>query len=271
MGSALELGVSTTLKGDGRKKLKRAYSPAVEALEALRLFSGAAPAPPLDMAALQGLLSAPIERDGPSPIGTGDAWDLALSGSRLSGLLAPPASATGVDSAAARAGLAQFDRYLARSWARAGIPPQQFDDCTQAVYLTLLQNLGRDRFDALIGDVGRNGIPDVLSRETPEGPDFFRAIDMVKKRAQRERSFQPLNPSGEVASPNREAPWKSALQEAISRTLNPRETALIQATLQGETPAEIAQHWGVAPKTVSNEKTRVFQKLRDFLTADLAD
>ena len=52
---------------------------------------------------------------------------------------------------------------------------------------------------------------------------------------------------------------------------NPREAALIQATLQGETPAEIAQKWGVAPKTVSNEKSRVIQKLRDALVADHAD
>jgi DNA-binding CsgD family transcriptional regulator len=40
--------------------------------------------------------------------------------------------------------------------------------------------------------------------------------------------------------------------------------------LQGKTPAEIAQQWGVAPKTVSNEKTRVIQKLRDALVTDLA-
>ena len=30
----------------------------------------------------------------------------------------------------------------------------------------------------------------------------------------------------------------------------------------GKTPAEIALEWGVAPKTVSNEKSRVLQKLR---------
>ncbi len=46
---------------------------------------------------------------------------------------------------------------------------------------------------------------------------------------------------------------------------------MIQATLQGESPAEIANQWGIAPKTVSNEKTRAFQKLRDALTPALAD
>jgi RNA polymerase sigma factor (sigma-70 family) len=61
------------------------------------------------------------------------------------------------------------------------------------------------------------------------------------------------------------------LQEAIDQSLNPREAALIYATLKGETPAEIAQQWGVAPKTVSNEKTRAIQKLREALVAELAD
>jgi DNA-binding CsgD family transcriptional regulator len=46
---------------------------------------------------------------------------------------------------------------------------------------------------------------------------------------------------------------------------------VIQETLQGRSPAEIAAQWGIAPKTVSNEKTRAFQKLRDFLIADLVD
>ena len=67
------------------------------------------------------------------------------------------------------------------------------EDCSQAVYTTMLQQLGRDQFDALISDVGHSGIKDVFSRETNEGLDFFRAVDMVKKRALRERVYQSLD------------------------------------------------------------------------------
>ncbi len=261
-------GVHTHVNGEPRTtKPKRAYSPGVEPLEALRLFSGAAPAAPSGLAVEQAGLGTPIE--------TGDevsaeiAWDAALAEARVASLLGT-ASATGVDvDGDVTAGLAQLDRYLARSWSRAGIPSSRQDDCTQAVYLALLQNLGRDRFDAMVRDIGVSGIPDVLSRETPDGPDFFRAIDMVKKRAQRERNGQALDTA--LTASGRSAAGPTSLQEAIARTLNPRETALIQATLQGETPAEIAEQWGVAPKTVSNEKTRAFQKLREFLTADAVD
>ncbi len=257
------------MSGKDRGKIRRAYRPSMEALEGLRLLSSLA-STTVEVGAGPDLHTSAV---GLSPAAaSGDAWDAALVASQLDALIGTDRG--GVDVADLSSGLAQLDKYLARAWFRAGISPQQHDDCTQAVYTTLLQGLGRDRFDQLLGDVGQSGIRDVLSRETAEGPDFFRAIDTVKKRAQRERSYQPLD-SVQAAAMNRpdssQAEWKATLQEAILRNLSPREAALIQATLQGETPAEIAQQWGIAPKTVSNEKTRALQKLRDVLASDLSD
>ena len=172
------------------------------------------------------------------------------------------------DPAAVNAGLSQLDKYLDRTWYRAGIPAQLHDDSSQAVYATLLQNLGRQRFDGLVGEVGQVGIREVFTRETSDGIAFFRAVDMVKKRAQREKLHQSID---SVDLPSRSpdqgssAQLRAALQEAISSTLNPRESALIHETLMGKTPAEIALQWGVAPKTISNEKSRVLQKLREAL------
>jgi RNA polymerase sigma factor (sigma-70 family) len=254
-----------------RKKRRPSYRPRVEALEALRLLSdGLLPA--LQPVVIeQHVLAGPAASEPSIPLD--HAWDTALGQARLADLLSSPAAAT--DPAALRSGLSQLDRYLARAWARAGISAQQFDDCTQAVYTTLLQNLGRDGFDRLVEDVGQHGIRDVISRETPEGPDFFRAIDMVKKRAQREKTFQSLDDQHGIAAPiggdGASADWRGALHEAIARSLNSREADLIRETLQGKTPAEIAAQWGIAPKTVSNEKTRAIQKLREALVADLAD
>jgi RNA polymerase sigma factor (sigma-70 family) len=95
---------------------------------------------------------------------------------------------------------------------------------------------------------------------------------MVKKRAQRERSYQTLDEYSDVAGTDGAATdWQRVLNEAIATRLNPREAALIHDTLQGKTPAEIAHAWGVAPKTVSNEKTRALAKLRDALSAEVGD
>jgi RNA polymerase sigma factor (sigma-70 family) len=197
------------------------------------------------------------------------SWDAALSQTQLSELLSPSLSTA--QSQQVSLGLVQLNKYLGRAWYRAGIPEQLHDDCTQAVYVTLLQNLGRERFDSLLEEISQHGIRDVLSRETVEGPDFFRAVDTVKKRAQRERTYQPLDTIASTASAAQDetqARRRGALKEAIDQTLSPREAALIYATLKGETPAEIASQWGVASKTVSNEKTRVLQKLREVLADD---
>ncbi|MBX6311978.1 MAG: sigma-70 family RNA polymerase sigma factor [Isosphaeraceae bacterium] len=238
-------------------------------MEALRLLSGSALTAPPPLAVEHELLAVmPVVPE--APTSPPHAWDAALGQSRVGDLLAP--TQTEADPAAIRSGMEQLDRYLARTWYRAGIPADKHDDCTQAVYVALLQNLGRDGFDHLAGDIGQYGIREVLSRETPEGPDFFRAVDMVKKRAVREKSYQALD-EADVPGPSgaESDEWRGALHEAIDRTLNPREAALVYATLRGENPADIAKQWGVAPKTVSNEKTRVIAKLRDALAPDLSD
>jgi len=258
------------VQGEGRKR--RSYRPAVEALEALRLLSNAAQPLP-GIAVPHDLLTPTGPLDTPAPsLLSGTAWEAALDQTRLAGLLGQPRD--GADPEAIASGIAQLNRYLSRAWSRAGIPAQMHDDCSQAVYVTLLQGLGRPQFDSLMAEIGHAGIRDVLSRETAEGPDFFRAVDAVKKRAQRACSFRPLDTIEAVASPQEDetqSQRRGALREAIARSLNPREAALIHATLNGETPAEIASRWGVAPKTVSNEKTRVIQKLRTVLGTDIPD
>ncbi len=259
------------MKADGRKPSRR-YAPAVEAMDSLRLMDASAPG--LAPLAFDHQAFDRLDSPGLSDAARLPAWDLALeSAGAVTGL--PPDVAAPVVTARPedlQRGLAQLDRYLARAWARAGIPPQQADDCSQAVYATLLQGLGRPEFDRVVASVGRQNVPQVLSRETEFGPDFFRAVDMVKKRAVRERSHQALDEQLDVPATGDSSAAadgdRLALQEAIRQVLSRREADLIQATLQGFSPAEIAAEWGVAPKTVSNEKTRVFQKLREALTVE---
>ena len=277
--------------GEKQNRRQRRYSPTVERLEAVRLLSSATQAHPLDEF---GGRARRAHRSDRAPSRT---WPMALTRSRVrpgtrrssrqssptfwvrrvgsAATATSPVSATSpkvvaaptatADTQALTSGLTQLNKYLSRAWYRAGISPQLHDDSTQAVYATLLQNLGRGSLDSLITDVGHSGIKDVFTRETSEGLAFFRAVDMVKKRAQRERIHQSLD-SIDVAGPADDqgegTSQRAALQEAIEKKLNPREAALIQDTLMGKTPAEIASQWGVAPKTVSNEKTRVLQKLR---------
>lgn len=272
---------------DPKARTRREYRPTVERLEAVRLLSGTAHGRLAEYAVEHDLLVDPDQAAAPVPDHTlapaisNDAWDAALVQTELADLLggssapvvaAVPATGPQIapaetDLAAISSGLSQLNKYLNRAWYRAGIPPQSHDDNSQAVFTSLLQTMGRQRFEIMLADVGQSGIKDVINRETSEGISFFRAVDMVKKRAQRERVHQSLD-SADVATTVRDrgmAAWRDALQEAIAHNLSPREAALVQDTLMGKTPAEIALSWGVAPKTVSNEKSRIFQKLRDVL------
>ena len=195
--------------GEERSRRRRDYRPVVEGLEALRLLSAA------QAQLLPGMV---VERDsmagsGHEPLSTGpdaghspvsnETWDVALGHTRLADLLSAPSTGpvvstpstapSSTDPALINSGLSQLNRYLNRTWSRAWITALLHDDSTQAVYATLLQNLGRSRFDALVGDVGQWGIRDVFTRETSDGIAFFRAVDMVKKRAQREKVHQSLD------------------------------------------------------------------------------
>ncbi len=258
------------MKAESRKSPKRSYRPRVEALEVLRLLDASSPTIAPISAAIQSL--APTTTASPT-----DTWDAALLQTQLSDLLGTSTSVgtqVAVNPDDVASGLSQLDRYLSRTWYRAGVSIQQQDDCTQAVYTSLLQQWGSASFEGMLAQVGKLGVREVLNQDTSDGPDFFRAIDTVKKRAQREKTYQTLDEGANIAGAGTDgasANWSSALHEAIAENLNPREAALIHATIQGQTPAEIAQQWGVAPKTVSNEKTRAIQKLRDALTSDLTD
>ncbi len=274
--------------GQEKRRTRRSYRPTVEPIEALRLLSTADPAaalfgPLIEQQALSESVpvAAPLAIDHSQV--SGATWDAALVETHAEAYRDGPASTPSRDvqsvgdslleSEDLSAGLNQLDRYLSRAWYRAAIPSQMHEDCSQAVYATLLQQLGSHRFDSLVSEVGHSGIRDVLSRETNEGVDFFRAVDMVKKRAQREKVHQSID-SMELplsqGNPQLGA-WREALREAIDHSLSPREATLISETLKGRTPAEIAESLGVAPKTISNEKARVIQKLRELLMANEAD
>jgi hypothetical protein len=237
-----------TVRGEEKRRNRRDYRPTLEAAEALRLLSSASAGALFSgLAAEHEQQAAPGQYAG-TPVDdlvavSNATWDAALVQTQLAEILSAvgPTAASAArtttstgDPTALSSGLTQLNKYLVRAWSRAGIPVQMHEDSSQAVFTTLLQRLGRQRFDALVSDVGYSGIKDVLSRETNEGADFFRAVDMVKKRAQRERVFQPLDvadvpeSSGHTESRAR----SEALREAIDHSLSCREASLINDTLK---------------------------------------
>src|SRR5262249_57938050 len=76
-----------------------------------------------------------------------------------------------------------IQRYCTVCWRNARLDPRLWDDCTQEVCCRLLSK-------------ARGGLLDltqVLAEDTPERRELVRAIDMVRKRVQRSKRFQPLD------------------------------------------------------------------------------
>src|SRR5262245_41906853 len=84
-----------------------------------------------------------------------------------------------------------IQRYCTVCWRNARLDPTLWDDCTQEVCCRLLTK-------ARAGELDLN---QVLAEDTPERRELVRAIDMVRKRVQRAKRYQPLGgftPSSEA-------------------------------------------------------------------------
>ena len=76
-----------------------------------------------------------------------------------------------------------IQRYCTACWRNARLDPRLWDDCTQEVCCRLLTKARQGQLD----------MTQVLAEDTPERRELVRAIDMVRKRVQRTKRYQPLD------------------------------------------------------------------------------
>src|SRR6516225_11953537 len=99
-----------------------------------------------------------------------------MLGTALSAL--GPATASAADAAPATArAVTDLSRYCTTCWRNARLPADCWTDCTQEVFVRLLERVPQGSWDL------------VLKTEGDERREFVRAIDTVKKRVQRGRTW----------------------------------------------------------------------------------
>src|SRR5947208_4250816 len=76
-----------------------------------------------------------------------------------------------------------ISKYCQACWRNARLPADRWQDCTQEVFVRLLERVEAEKWGAVLTD-----------DETTERREFIRAIDAVKKRTQRARKFAALTP-----------------------------------------------------------------------------
>lgn len=158
-----------------------------------------------------------------------------------------------------------LERYLERCWQAAAVPARLRADATQAVYASLLERLGRERFEAVAKAIGERCFGQRYPRESDEHRALVRAIWTVRAQLRRAKQHSSLANLAEPAATPHDT--NNELADAVHSTLDHRRRQIILWTLAGMTPREIAAQVGLSPKTVNNQKSLAIDALRATLCA----
>jgi RNA polymerase sigma factor (sigma-70 family) len=172
-------------------------------------------------------------------------------------LAATPARAAVTKSTAAAEptskAVTDITRYCQTCWRNARLPADRWQDCTQAVFVRLLERVEAEKWGTVLVD-----------SETAERREFLRAIDAVKKRTQRARKFAALAPDlpdrRPVANSTRDD--RDAVARAAAEHLSPRQRRILELTADGWHVPEIATELGTTVERVSDEKYKAIKKLQ---------
>lgn len=153
-----------------------------------------------------------------------------------------------------------IQRYCTVCWRNARLDPRLWDDCTQEVCCRLLTK-ARD---------GQLDLTQVLADDTPERRELVRAIDMVRKRVQRAKRYQPID-SVSIADSDQDQRHRERLElgeilEAARRAvLSPRQDRILELWMRGWSVPEIGQDLKMPVNRVSDEKYKALRKLEHHL------
>jgi RNA polymerase sigma factor (sigma-70 family) len=153
------------------------------------------------------------------------------------------------------AAVTDISRYCQACWRNARLPADRWGDCTQQVFIRLLERVDPDSWDRVLIDL-----------ESPERREFVRAIDAVKKRTQRARMYVSLSPdhadrTGGVDAELRDK--RDAVAVAANGVLSPRQKRIVELSAGGWAVPDIASELGTTVERVSDEKYKAIRKLRN--------
>jgi RNA polymerase sigma factor (sigma-70 family) len=154
-----------------------------------------------------------------------------------------------------------LSRYCTTCWRNARLPADCWSDCTQEVFVRLLERVPQASWEF------------VLKTEGDERREFVRAIDTVKKRVQRGRTWAS-GPLDEVAdrrdSHDRKlANDREAVRQAAADLLSPRQQRILQLSCAGWSVQDISSELRTSPERVSDEKYKGIRKLRAKLGPEM--
>lgn len=147
-----------------------------------------------------------------------------------------------------------LSRYCTACWRNARLPFDRWNDCTQEVFCRLLEQVPRQRW------------PELLKEESEDRRQLLRAIDAVKKRAQRERQRYVALPSdipdSTLAIECQRDDDREAWRHVAAQVLTGRQREILHKSSAGWSIQNLAQEMNLTPERVSDEKYKAIRKMQ---------
>ena len=152
-------------------------------------------------------------------------------------------------------------RYCQSSWRQAGLPRDEWDDCTQDVMLELLMRLSHEEIEDALLDPG-----------SPHRRELQRSVWCVTQRCRRAHRKQhvSIDQLVEPASPKKSVHDDfdfERLELAVS-TLSPTQRDILTRMRGGDSVAEIARSLEIPAARVSDQKYKAVRKLQNMLVGE---
>ena len=185
-----------------------------------------------------------MRRKSPNP-----ALRTATCAALIAATMAVPVSAESIGS---------ITRYCTTSWRQAGIPADDWEDCTQETMLELLSRLPN------------SGLADAIEKpDSTERRELMRSIWCVAKRWRRAVARQPVSLDALVeraASDKEDVGDREALIAAMD-SLTEQQRSVLQLFIDGHSIADISAELDMPAPRVSDLKYKAIKSLKSALKA----
>jgi len=153
----------------------------------------------------------------------------------------------------------QIERYCATSWRNSRIPLGEWPDCTQQVFLELLERMSQEEIAEAIDHP-----------ESEQRRELNRAIWRIAKRIQRmerplemgERELEDKSSPSGIDDQHGDQDQLKKISQFVSQQLGRQQSRIFDMLLEGEPIHRIAQRLNTTPARISDAKYRAIQKIR---------
>ncbi len=181
----------------------------------------------------------------------GKAQQIAVA---LAAALATSVASSDSEAAQLNDAIRRVERYCAASWRAAGIPQQEWADCTQEVLTRLLERLGQPRSDC----------------SAQAYRELKRAVWSTAKAYQRRPRGAGLLHEGltrNTATPD-ETLARTEWFDRLLQQVTPRQRRILELWLAGASIGEIARDLGLPAERVSDEKYKALRRIKQIIAAE---